>query len=136
VGADAVVVVEEPFEFGFSMRRGVKSALVVPEIHERFDDPLGLAVGFGITQPGETLLDPVLRTELHQGMMRWVPFILLAVVGIVLLDGIRALLQDLLQKGPGRDLGLVRQDGRVKFPGEVVNGHEEVFPALRRLLTL
>ena len=136
MGTNAVVIVEEPLEFRFAMRRGVKPGLVAPEIHERFDDPLGLAVGFGIAHPGEALFDPVLRTELHKGMMRGVPFVLLAVVGIVLLDGVRALLQDLLQKGPGRDLGLVRQDGRVKFPGEVVNGHEEVFPALRRLLTL
>jgi len=136
VGTDAVIIVQEPLEFRLSMRRGVKPGLVVPEFHDCLDNPLGLAVGFRSTHPGEALLDLVLGTELHEGMVLRIPFVLLAVVGIVLLDRIRTLRQDLLQKGLGRDLGLVRQDGGIELPGEVVDGHEEVFPALRGLLAL
>ena len=136
MGTNAVVVVQEPLEFHFAMRRGVKSGFLVPEFHDRLDDPLGLAVGLGVTDPGEALLDMMLGTELHERVMLRVPLVLLAVVGVVLLDRIRAFLQDLLQEGLGRDLGLVRQDGRVELPGEVVDGNEEVFPAIRGLLAL
>jgi len=136
VGTNAVVVIEEPLEFRFPMRRGDKPGLVVPELHDRLDDPLGLAVGLGVADPGEALLDVALGTERHERVVLRVPFVLLAVVGVVLLDCIGAFLQDLLQEGLGRDLGLVRQDGHVELPGEVVDGHEEVFPAIRGLLAL
>ena len=136
MGADAVVVVEEPLEFHLPVRRGVETGFVVPELHQRLDDPLGLAVGFGIAHPGEALLDVVLGTELHERIVLRIPFALLAVVGIVLLNGIGSFLKDLLQKGLGRHLGLVRHDGRVELPGEVVDGHEEIFQALQGLLAL
>ena len=135
MGTDAVIVVQEPLEFRFPVRRGVEVGLVMPELHDGFDHPLGLAVGFGIAHPGEALLDVVLGTELHERVVLRVPFVLLAVVGIVLIDGIGAFLQDLPQKVLGRHLGLVRQDGRVELPGEVVDGHKEIFPTLQGLLT-
>ena len=52
--------------------------------------------------------------------------VLLPVVAVELLYRIGAFLQDLLQKDPGRYMGLVRKDRRVQFPGEVIDGHTEI----------
>jgi len=48
MGTNTIIVVQEPPEFRLSMRWGVKAGFLVPELHDRFDDPLGLAVGLGI----------------------------------------------------------------------------------------
>ncbi len=130
MGTDTIIVIQEPFEFRFSVSRGIKAGFFMPEFHNRFDDPFGFPVGFGITHPGEALLDAVLGTELHERVVLRIPFVLFAVVGVVLFDRIRTFLKDLLQKGFGRYLGLVRKDGRIELPGEVVNGDKQVLAPL------
>ena len=67
---------------GILQRAGVN---IIP--FKRPAERLGLAVGFGIAQPGEALIDVVLGTELHECMVLRIPFVILAVIGVVLLDG-------------------------------------------------
>ena len=126
MGTNAIIIIQEPFEFRFPVSRGIKAGFLMPEFHNRFDDPFGFTVGFGITHPGEALLYSVLLTELHERVVLRIPLVLFAVVGVVLFDRIRTFLKDLLQKGLGRYLGLIRKDGRIELPGEVVNGNEQV----------
>jgi hypothetical protein len=64
MGTNAIIVIQEPFEFRFPVSRGIKAGFLIPEFHNRFDDPFGFAVGFGITHPGEALLYSVFLTEL------------------------------------------------------------------------
>ncbi len=57
--------------------------------------------------------------------------VLLAVVGVSVVDLVRALGNDVADQNLGDAiLGLVRQDAGVKLAGEVVHSDEQVFPGL------
>jgi len=103
---------------------------LMPKFHNRSDHPLGLAVGLGIPDLCKPLLDPLIPAQGHKRMVFRIPPILFSIVGVVLFNRIGTFLQDLLQKDPGRLLGLVRQDCSVKLTGEIIDGHKQVFPSL------
>ena len=99
---------------------------LMPEFHDRLNDSLCLAIGSGCLDFREPLFDSVFPAKGHEGMMLWISPVLLPIVTVDLFYRVGTFLQDLLQKDLGRSLGLVRKNGRVQFPGEVVNAHKQV----------
>jgi len=67
-------------------------------VHNRFDDPLGFAIGSRCPNPGQALLDTIRQARLHKGVMFGVSPILFAIVTVELFNRIEAFLQYLLQK--------------------------------------
>ncbi len=110
----------------------LKSLLTMPHLHQGTDHALGLAVGLGPVDLGEFLADALLLAGLDEGMLVGA-FVFFAIVGVSVIDLVRALCQDIVdQELGGAALGLVGQDIGVQLPGEVVDGDEQVFPGLGR----
>ena len=86
----------------------------MPHLHDRFNDPLRLAIGPWGLDPGEPLFDVVRLTQPHKGMMFRISPIFFPVVGVELFDRVGAFLQNLLQECFRRVLGLVRKDSRIQ----------------------
>ena len=102
---------------------------LMPEFHDGLDDPLRLAVGPGCLDLRKTLFDSVFPAKGHERMMFRIAPARLPVVAVELLYRIGAFLNNLFQKDLGRSLGLVREDRRVQFPGEVIDRHKEILPS-------
>ncbi len=100
--------------------------VLMPEFHDRLDNPFCLSVGSWGLDLRETLLDSVFPAKGHEGMMFWIAPVLLPIIAVELLYRIGTFLQDLFQKCLGRSLGLVRKDRCVQFSGEVINRHKEI----------
>ena len=82
----------------------------MPHFHQGTDDPFGLAVGLWAVDLGELLADVVAFASLDKGMLVSAP-VLLAVVGVGVVDLVRALGNDVAdQELGGAVLGLVGQD--------------------------
>ncbi|MEQ1558690.1 MAG: hypothetical protein ABL933_07080 [Methyloglobulus sp.] len=98
-----------------------KSLLTMPHLHQGRDHALGFAVGLGSVDFGELLADALLLAGFDEGMIVGA-LILLAIVGVSVIDLVRALGDDVIhQELGGAALGLVRQDVGVQLPGEVVD---------------
>lgn len=137
---DSVVKIDESAQLEFAV--GVILALcsVMPRLHQGTDNPSGLlcprghAVGLGAVDFGELLADAISFASLYESMVVSA-FIVFTVIGIGVVDWVRALRQHVLdQELGGTALGFIGQDVGVKLAGKVVNGDKQVFPRPGRRL--
>ena len=76
---------------------------MMPKLHNRFNDPLRLAVGLGSLDLRKPLFDPLTPAKCHKSVVFRISPILFSIIGIVLFNRIGTFFQNLLQK----DLGAI-----------------------------
>lgn len=127
MGLHTVVVVHEAHQGTFTHAVAVEALAGIPLLHERPDNPFGLAVGLGRADFGKALLNPGFATGAHEVMFAVAAFVLGAVVGQDALNGVGALTEYRLQEAGGTPAAFVRVDTSLEFTAKVVNGHKQVF---------
>ena len=93
MGFDGVVEVNETDKLNTAVRGVFKGNLTVPHFHEGADDALGFAVSLRAIDAGKLLTDAVLRTYFDESVIGS-PFKFLAIIGVGIVDLIRALGDD------------------------------------------
>jgi hypothetical protein len=102
-----IAEVNETDELNTAISAGFKGKLVVPHLHGRANDPFGFAVGLRPMDTGKLLADAVLQAGFDKGMLARA-LILLAIVGVSVIDLIRTLSNDGFgEKAGGAVLGFM-----------------------------
>lgn len=127
---DGVIEVDETVQLQLSVEVILEFGFHMPHLHQGADDPFGLAIGLRAVDLGELLADAVGFTGFGESVVVSA-LVFLAVVGIGVIDLVRALRQHVADEElGGAVLGLVGQDAGIKLAGKVVDGDEQVFPGL------
>ena len=133
---DGVVKIDEAAQLKFPVGAVFEFNLIVPHVHQGTDHSLGLTIGLGSVHLGEFLADAMALAG-HDKSMAVSALIFLAVVGIGVIDLVRALGENCVdEEMGGAVLGLVGQNVGVKLSGKIVDSNKEVFPGLCRRLPL
>jgi hypothetical protein len=103
-----IVEVNEADELKIPINIGFKGKLVVPHLHGRANDPFGFAVGLRPMYTGKLLADAVLQAGFDKGMLARALILLLAIVGVSVINLIRTLGNDGFgEKAGGAVLGFM-----------------------------
>ena len=89
MGSNPVIGIGAPTQFVFPVRGGSEKGVLMPELRDRFDAALRLAVVSRRLGLHKTLFDLVLPTNAHEGMMLHITPILLSFVSVALLISYR-----------------------------------------------
>lgn len=110
-----VIEINEAYELKQAVRSIFENMPLMPHLHQGADHPFRLAIGLRTIDAGKLLADAVLRAGTRKGMVRRA-FVLLAVIGIGILDLIGALGNDCLgEKARSAILCLIGQDGGIQL---------------------
>ena len=109
---------------------------IVPLLHDGSDHTFRFPIRSWSFDFCESLLYLVLAAFFHEGVMSGIPSILLAIVGIVKLDGVCTFLDNLFEKLHCGVLGFVGKNCGEQLARIVVDRHKQIFPSLGCFLML